>query len=127
MKDRIEYFETPEFQKDFKRLLRKFKTLEEDFVLAKKAAIELYHVQQIDNLSIFTIPGFSSGPIKIMKLKKFACKSLAGRGAKSGIRVIYAFDPTSFRVDLIEMYYKSESENEDRDRIKAYLKSMIRS
>jgi mRNA-degrading endonuclease RelE of RelBE toxin-antitoxin system len=122
MKDRINYCETPEFQKDFKKLLKKFKTLEDDFELAKKAAIELFHLQKINNLSVFPIPGFSKEPIQIMKLKKFACKSLAGRGAKSGIRIIYAFNSESFQVEFIEIYFKGENENEDRDRIKTYLK-----
>ena len=45
MTDRIDYCETPEFQKDFKKLLKKFKTLEGDFELAKRATIELYHIQ----------------------------------------------------------------------------------
>jgi hypothetical protein len=122
MKDRINYCETPEFQKDFKKLLKKFKTLEDDFELVKKAAIELFHLQKINNLSAFPIPGFSKELIQIMKLKKFACKSLAGRGAKSGIRIIYAFNSESFQVEFLEIYFKGENENEDRDRIKAYIK-----
>jgi hypothetical protein len=123
MTDRIDYCETPEFQKDFKKLLKKFKTLEDDFELAKKAAIELYHIQKINNLSVFPMPGFYKEPIQIMKMKKFACKSLGGRGAKSGIRIIYAINSLSYKVDFIEIYFKGDQENEDRERIKAYLKN----
>jgi hypothetical protein len=121
MTDRINYCETPEFQKDFKKLLRKFKTLEDDFELAKKAAIELFHIQKINNLSVFPIPGFSKEPVQIMKLKKFACKSLFGRGVRSGIRIIYAHDTSCKKVEFIEIYYKGDQENEDKDRIKAYI------
>jgi mRNA-degrading endonuclease RelE of RelBE toxin-antitoxin system len=122
MTSRIEYGETPEFQKDFKRLLKKFRTLEEDLELAKKAAIELQHIQKINNLSVFPIQGFCTAEIQICKIKKFACRTLKGRGSKSGIRVIYAFYRGSSKVCFIEIYFKGEKENEDRDRIKEYMK-----
>lgn len=124
MTSRINYSETPEFQRDFKGLLKRFKTLEEDFALAKKAAIELYHIQKINNLSVFPIQGFSSQKIQIFKVKKFACKTLKGRGAKSGIRIIYAFNCQEYKVDFIEIYFKGDKEKEDRGRIKAYLKGL---
>ena len=40
---------------------------------------------------------------------------------QSGIRVIYAYYVLTNTVDFIEMYFKGESENEDRERIKQYL------
>ena len=125
MPGRINYNETPEFQKDFKKLIKKFRSLEEDFELAKIAAIELYHVMKINNLSVFPIPDFCTEDIQICKIKKFACKALKGRGSKSGIRVIYAFHCRSCKVDFIEMYFKGEKENEDRERIKNYLRGFF--
>jgi mRNA-degrading endonuclease RelE of RelBE toxin-antitoxin system len=122
MTDRINYCETPEFQKDFKRLAKKYRTLDEDFALAKKATIELYHLQKINNNAVFPIPEYCREPIEVLKLNKFACKSLFGKGVKSGIRIIYAFNSVSYKVDFIEIYYKGEQENEDRDRIRNYLK-----
>jgi hypothetical protein len=124
MQGRINYNETPEFQKDFKKLIKKFRSLEEDFELAKIAAIELYHIKKINNLSVFQIPDFWTEDVQIYKLKKFACKALKGRGSKSGIRIIYAFHYRSFKVDFIEMYFKGEKENEDRERIRNYLKGL---
>ena len=47
--------------------------------------------------------------------------ALKGRGVQSGIRVIYAYYVLTNTVDFIEMYFKGESENEDRERIKQYL------
>jgi len=123
MTKKINYGETPEFQKDFKKLLKKFRTLEEDLKLVKSAVVELFHVQKINNLSVFPIQGFCTETIQICKIKKFACKALKGRGSKSGIRVVYAFHCQSFKVDFIEMYFKGDKENEDRERIKLYLKN----
>jgi len=123
MTSKINYGETPEFQKDFKKLLKKFKSLEEDLELVKVAAIELCHLQKINNLSIFPLQGFCTEEIQVCKIKKFACRALKGRGSKSGIRIIYAFHCSNLKVIFIEMYFKGDKENENRDRIKEYLKS----
>jgi hypothetical protein len=123
MTSKINYSETPEFQKDFKRLLKKFKSLESDLGLAKIAAIEFYHIRKINNSSIFPIQGFCSEEIAICKIKKFACKALKGRGSKSGMRIIYAFHCQNYKIDFIEIYFKGEKENEDRERIKNYLEN----
>ena len=118
----IEYSETHEFSKDFKKLLKKFKSLNEDLELAKRAAIELYHVRGLDNASVFEIPGYGAAGIKIFKLKKFACKALKGAGNRSGIRVIYAFHEGNCRVEFIEIYFKGDKEKEDRERIREYVR-----
>ncbi len=127
----ISYKETLEFKKDFKRLLKKFRSLEEDLELVKIATIEPYHIgillngvlEKKDANAIFPIPNFCTEELKICKLKKFACKALKGRGVKSGIRIIYAYCVLTKTVDFIEIYFKGESENEDKERIKRYLAS----
>lgn len=132
---RIEFVETDGFQKNIKQLLKKYRTLKEDLEVVKRDAIFLYHigrlgsdgiVRKIDNGSIFPIPGFCSEQVNVYKIKKFACKSIKGKGCKSGIRVIYAFHSSTSKVDFIEIYYKGEKENEDRDRIKNYLRNFER-
>jgi mRNA-degrading endonuclease RelE of RelBE toxin-antitoxin system len=119
----IDYSETDQFAKDLKKLRKKFRSIDEDLEVAKKAAIELFHVRGIDNQSVFPIPGCSSDDVQIYKLKKFACKSLKGRGVKSGIRVIYAYHPAASSVEFIEIYHKGDKENENHDRIKDYLRT----
>lgn len=118
---KIEYGAIDLFKKDFSKLLKKYRTLEEDLETAKRNAIELYHIKNIHNQSIFPIQGFCSEKIQICKIKKFACKALKGRGARSGMRVIYAFYCQSCKVEFIEIYFKGDKENEDRERIKKYL------
>lgn len=120
----ITYKSTLGFIKDLKRLLKKFRTLEDDIEVAKKNAIELFHLMNIDNRSVEPIPTFCSKKLKICKIKKFACKALKGRGVQSGIRVIYSYDTLTNTVDFIEIYFKGESENEDKERIKEYLASI---
>jgi len=117
----ITYKNTSGFDKDLKRLLKKFRTLDDDIEAVKKNAIELLHLKNIDNNSIKPIPNFCSDELMICKIKKFACKALKGRGVKSGIRIIYAYHLLTNTVYFIEMYFKGESENEDKERIKYYI------
>ncbi len=118
----IKYIFTASFEKDFKRLLKKFRTLEEDLKVAKRDAIELYHLLKIDNESIEVMPGFCNYEILICKLRKFSCKALKGRGNKSGIRIIYAYHIATQTVNFIEIYFKGEKEKGDSVRIKEYLR-----
>lgn len=118
----MNYSETSEFKHDFKKLLKKFPSLAEDLAVVKQYDIELFHCHKIDKHGIFKIENAGNNEnVQFFKIKKFACKSLKGRGAQSGIRVIYAFHPADLKVEFIEIYFKGKKENEDRERIKEYL------
>ena len=117
----IIYKQTKEFEQDLKRLLKRFPSLVGDIETAKSFTIELFHLQKLNKQAIFPIPNFCTEELKICKLKKFACKALKGRGVKSGIRIIYAYSVVTNAVDFIEIYFKGEAENEDKERIKQYL------
>lgn len=121
---KLTYSSTEEFERDLKRLLKKFNSLREDIEIAKVFAIELYHIQKINKQAIFPMSQFCTEELLMCKLKKFACKALKGRGVKSGIRIIYAFHIQTLKIEFIEIYFKGEAENEDKDRIKMYLQSM---
>ena len=119
----ITYKNTSGFDKDLKRLRKKFRTLEDDIEVVKKNAIELFHLKNIDNNSVEQIPNFCTDELKICKIKKCACKALKGRGVHSGIRIMYAYYTLTNTVDFIEMYFKGESENQDIEKIKDYLRN----
>lgn len=121
----MNYSETAEFTRDFKKLLKKFSTLAEDLAVVKQYDIELFHCQKIDRHGIFKIENAGNDAnLQFYKIKKFACKALKGRGSKSGIRVIYAFHMALLKVVFIEIYYKGEKVSEDRERIKEYLRNI---
>jgi len=109
----------PEFEKDLKKLLKRFRTLDEDLENLIRHQIVLFHKLEIDNRGTFRIPGLPFQEPKIYKVKKFACKALKGRGANTGLRLIYADFEDADRVELIEIYFKGDKENEDRQRILA--------
>jgi hypothetical protein len=114
----INYSETEEFIRDFKKLLKKFPSLTEDLKVNKQYRIELFHCKEIDSRSIFEIQGVgNSDKLKFFKVKKFQCRNLKGRGARSGIRVIYAYFPAEQKIVFIEIYFKANQRNENRQRI----------
>ena len=107
----------PEFVRDLKGLSKRFRTLEEDLAMLVRAQILPFHKLGIGNRGAFQITSLPFLEPKIFKVKKFACRALKGRGANSGLRLIYAYFEEADRVELLEIYFKGDKENEDRDRI----------
>ena len=118
----MNYNETKEFKHDFKKLLKKFPSLSEDLKVNKQYRIELFHIKNIDSRSIFKIQGVGNAvELQFFKVKKFQCKSLKGRGAKSGIRIIYAYFPTEQKIVFLEIYFKAKQEKEKKQRIMNFI------
>lgn len=110
----------PEFVKDLKALRKRYRSLDEDIENFKSAALLTFHEQGIDAGAMEQIFGLGITEPKIFKVVKFASRSLPGKGNRSGIRITYAFYEKTRKVDFVEIYYKGDKENEDRDRIKRY-------
>ena len=109
-----------EFEKDLKQLSKKrFRSLPEDLDTFKKF---LGISPQATPPISFQISNLSAQH-EIIKVKKFACKSLKGRGRNSGIRIIYAYHQEEQKIVFIEIYFKADQANEDRGRILKYYKS----
>lgn len=105
--------ELAEFKKDFKKLLKKYRTLKDDLEVVKKVIDIKPEARppfsfQIENLRIETC---------IIKVKKIACKAMKGRGVNSGLRLVYAHFDEKEEIIFVELYHKSDKENEDRARI----------
>lgn len=101
------------FKKDLKKLLKKYRTLNDDLfevkaILKKKPEARPPFSFQIDNLGLETC---------VIKVKKIACRSLKGRGVNSGLRLIYAHFEEEDKIVFIEIYHKNDKESEDRQRI----------
>ena len=112
------------FSKDLKQLLKKYHSLKEDLETFINAQLFAFHKLQIDNHGLFPINNLGFNSPQVYKAKKFACKALKGKGARSGIRVIYAYVPENDEIHLIEIYSKSDKENENRERIKGLFANM---
>lgn len=56
-----------------------------------------------------------TGRLQVIKAR-FACQYLKG----ASMRIIYAYIPEERRIEFIELYFKGDRENEDRERIRRY-------
>ena len=111
------------FDKQFKKLRKKYRTLEDDLSTVENYTINLLHIQKVDNNSIFLVPGLSCDELQIYKIKKIACKSLPGKGVRSGLRIIYALYPQIMKIEYLEIYYKEKSDTDmDYDFVKEYIR-----
>ena len=115
-----------EFDNDLKKLHKRFRTIGEDLGIFIENELFLYHKLGKDTRGVFQIPGLPVRTgIKIYKARKFACRSLKGKGVQSGVRVIYTYFEEADAVELIEIYYKGDKENEDRQRIFDYFSHSV--
>lgn len=102
-----------EFNKEFKRLFKKYKTLEDDFEKFKKVLLTTPTGVGKNFVIIH-----SSSTIRIVKAR-MACRALRD----PSLRIIYSYSEQEQRIEFIELYFKGDKENEDRERIKEYLKN----
>ena len=109
----INFEELPEYQKDLKRLLKKYRTLNRDLEDVRKG-LKVYpeafspYSFRIEGLGITTC---------VIKEKIIASDSFKRKGINSGFRLIYAYFEKENRIVFVELYHKIEKENEDRERI----------
>ena len=98
----------PEFRRELSRLSRKYGTLDDDLETFK----EVLSTSPTGFGNSFAVI-HSTEVIKIVKARMACCS----------LRVIYAYLEREEKVEFIEIYYKGDKENEDRNRIREYLKS----
>ncbi|MDH5367180.1 MAG: hypothetical protein OEW67_09355 [Cyclobacteriaceae bacterium] len=114
----MKFEELGEFKKDLKKLLKRYKSLNDDIEIIKKVLRANPNVRppfsfRIDGLGLKNC---------IIKVKKIACKSLKGKGVNTGLRLIYAHFEKNELIDedkivFVEIYHKKDKANEDRERI----------
>lgn len=109
----MDFDELPEFQKELKRLAKKHRSLQDD-LLEFRSVISAVPLGNSKHFNVIT----QTEILYIIKARLF-CQYLKG----TSLRIIYAYHTAASKVDFIEIYFKGEKENEDRERIKEYLKN----
>ena len=109
----MNFNETDEFSKDFKRLSKKYRSLPDDLLEFKKVISEI-PLGINKHFAILTV----TETVKIIKARLF-CRYLRG----SSLRIIYAYYESEKMIEFIEVYPKSEKKREDRQRINDYLRN----
>lgn len=103
--------ELPEFQKERKRLARKYRSLSQDLEEFRN----IVSVVPLENRKHFAVIA-QNEHLSIVKARLF-CRYLKG----SSLRVTYSYCEQEQRIEFIEIYYKGDKENEDSHRVKEYL------
>ena len=117
----IKYICLAEFEKDFKALQKRYRTLTEDFETFKKFTIETFYEMNVPSTAFHPIEGFCGKNYTANKVQKFACKSLPGRGNQSGIRIIFVWRKETRTVTFVEIYFKGDKSEENRKRLKEFI------
>jgi mRNA-degrading endonuclease RelE of RelBE toxin-antitoxin system len=116
----LEVTRHPGFERDLKRLMKKYPSLLEDLATFQRALL-LAHGNpdlQPEAMGFFplSMPGLEAEDC--FTAKRFACKSLRGSGSQSGIRVVYRIDRECIRLLYIEIFHKNEKPVPDYDRLR---------
>ena len=120
----IKFINLPEFDKDFKKLEKRYRSLSEDFDLFKKILDSIYQ-SLIGNANVFVlIESFCGENFTSNKVRKFTCKTLKGKGNQSGIRIIFVYEKEKQQITFVEIYYKGDKENEDKERLNNFISSI---
>jgi hypothetical protein len=115
-----------EFGRDLKALKRKYRSLDEEIETLIRSGLHPFHHLGLDAGHVERMTGVQmSEDMVIFKVVRMACKALKGTGSRSGMRVIYGYEAARDRVVLVELYFKGDKEDEDRERIRAFLKEEI--
>ena len=110
----MNFTKEPEFQRELKKLKKRFRSLDEDIDRLEKVLIKLPQgtggkhwncIHKNERANIYKV--------------RLACTSLH----EKRMRIIYAHYASDTLVVFIELYFKGDKENEDRERIKVYLKN----
>jgi len=104
----------PNFIKEFKRLAKKYKSLPNDLDEFKSVII----VAPLGNSKHFNV--ITKNEQCVIIKARFFCRYLKG----NSLRIVYAFHGDNLKVDFIEIYFKGKKVNENRERIKEYLKNI---
>lgn len=110
----MHFNELLEFSKEFKQLSKKYLSLASDLDEFKKI---------VDAIPLGTGKHFhmiarNKGAVVVKA--RFFCRYLKG----SSLRIIYSYIQQKNTIEFIELYFKGNKENEDRDRIKYYLSKL---
>jgi len=107
----MNFDELAEFKKECKRLGKKYKSLNSDLQEFRNV-VSVVPLGNSKHFNIIT----QNESLCIVKARLF-CRYLKG----SSLRVIYAYFEQEQRIEFIEVFFKGNKENEDRNRIKEYL------
>lgn len=123
----MNFEQTPEFQKDLKRLSKKWRSLIRDIEFVKPKIQSLYVAREDIDINQYradlfatkkaTVLTTSSDGVEVVKMRL----DVADLGSNSKIRIVFVAIKTDNEMLFVELYAKNEKPREDQSRIRKYL------
>ena len=115
----MNFNELPSFIRDVNNLRKKFRSIRDDLNTLK----ELLDTEPRGFIpGIIRIANTGHKDIEVYKVKHFRCSTLKGKGAKSGIRIIYIYEEENDRIVFIQAYYHKKADTDyNKRRITEYI------
>ena len=123
----MNFSETPEFQKDVKRLAKKWRSIPGDIEAVKPYLLPLYEFRADDvEVSVYRRDFFNgkraailhtTSTYEVIKMRL----DVATLNRSDKVRIIFVAVKTEGTIRFIELYAKNEKDREDTKRIKKYL------
>jgi len=108
------YFDQyPDFSKAFARLAKKYRSLPDDIAEFKRV-LEVRPLGAGKHFNVIT----KTEDITVIKARLF-CKYLKG----ASLQIVYAYHANSSRLVFLEIYFKGDKENENRELIQEYMRT----
>jgi hypothetical protein len=108
----MNYKQYEQFSKEFGKLIKKYPSLDNDMIEFSNI-ISSYPLGSGRHFHVI----HRSDTLCVVKAR-FFCRYLKG----ACMRIIYAYNALAKDFEFIEIYFKGDKENEDRERIKQYIK-----
>ncbi len=111
----MNFNELPQFQKEFKQLKKKYRSLSEDMALFRNivSIVPLGNSKRFKKLH-------QADDLYVMKAR-LVCRYLKD----DSLRIIYAYQASMELIEFIELYFKGDKQNHDMGRIREHLKQYV--
>lgn len=109
----MHFSESDEFRKEFKKLVKKYHTLEQDLEMVKKVIAATPAGNGSKHWNVLKCYDEERYILKM----RMMCRAVKG----SQFRLIYYYDGTKVEVLFIEIYFKGNKHREDAKRIRDFI------
>ena len=106
------------FTKEFKKLAKKYKTLDQDLETFQKLVIKLLEIIIISSTNHHAILYRDDTQTVFVLKSRLQCRALK----RSSLRVIYVYKKKKQQIIFLEIYFKGDKETEDTARWQRFLK-----
>ena len=123
----MNFEQAPEFQKELKRLQKKWHSLPSDIKAAERSLVPLYTEQGGVDITYLRRNFFNGKKATILKSTSKAevvkiRLDVETLNCNNKIRVVFIATVVSHKITFIEIFAKNEKDREDKMRIKKYIK-----